>query len=141
MCFKPNSSLKLSVFLTSFFTQIYFYDVFRADGHEVPHIRFMQPPGSSNITCLAFAASGLYFCIGCADGQVSVIDTSSVNPSIDADSNAAHACFLKTPGVSLNCITALSFGGLDKDDDRVIVGDRSGQVHSCVFEFFLYSRL
>lgn len=120
--------IQCSVFLSSLFAQIYFYDVFRADGHEVPHLQFIQPPGSSSITCLAFSTSGLYFCIGCADGQVSVVDTSPVNPSIHVGSNTIHACFLKTSGVSLNCITAVAFGGQGKDDDRIIVGDRSGHV-------------
>ncbi len=111
------------------FVQVYFYNVFRADGHSVQHFPHTKEPRQpSSINCLSFSASGLYFCIGCTDGNVYIIDTSYVNASVDGDRISVHDCVLKTPcDKSLGSISAVAFGGQDQSE-RIIVGDRNGNV-------------
>jgi hypothetical protein len=111
--------------------QVYFYDVFRAHGHAVPHLPHTKEPlQRSSISCLAFAASGLYFSIGYSDGNVYVVDTSYVNAAIDGDGISVHECVFATPrDQSLSSVTAVAFGGQD-ENERIIVGDRCGHVRT-----------
>jgi hypothetical protein len=114
--------------------QVRFYDVFQAHGQLVPRLpETKEPSEPSSINCLAFSATGLYFCIGCIDGNVYIMDTSSVNDGISVEGGAIHECVLITPREkSLSSITAVAFGGQERSE-RVIVGDRLGNVRENAF--------
>ena len=103
--------------------------MFRADGHSVQHLAHTKEPQErSSISCLAFSVSGLYFSLGYADGNVHVMDTSHVNASVDVDRVSVHECVFITPrDKSLTSITAIAFGAQEQSE-RIIVGDRSGNV-------------
>ena len=122
--------------------QVYFYDVFRANGHVVPHLPHTKEPRElSGISCLAFAASGLYFCIGYSDGNLYVVDTSYINAAVDGDGISVHECVFVTPrDKSLSSITAIAFGGHDQRE-RIIVGDRCGNVRVFTIAFIIFSIL
>jgi WD40 repeat protein len=118
--------------------QIYFYKVFQTDSAFAKPFKKLKLEASavssaeqrgSVISCLAFAPSGSHFCIGCTDSNVYIFDTSFL-----ATEDIHHHDFTKfratlADSVQLSTITAVSFGG-QGDDERVIVGDRHGNVRS-----------
>ncbi len=116
--------------------------MFRADGHSVQHLAHTKEPQErSSITCLAFSASGLYFSLGYADGNVHIMDTCHANASVDVDKISVHECVFITPrDKSLTSITAIAFGAQEQNE-RIIVGDRSGNVREFNYDIMLSSAL
>lgn len=58
------------------------------------------------------------------------MDTSSVNDAVSNDSSTFHECVFSTRGKELSSVTAVAFGGGD-GAERIIVGDRIGNVREC----------
>jgi hypothetical protein len=119
--------------------QVYFYKVFQTDGAfakpfkrltlEHPHTSSAEHVGTI-INCLAFSSSGSHFCVGCADSNVYIFNTSFLAiEGFHVDFTKYRSILDVGSSVQLSSITAVAFGG-QGDDERVIAGDRHGNVRS-----------
>ena len=118
---------------------MYFYKVFQTDGAfakpfkrltlEHPHTSSAEHVGTI-INCLAFSSSGSHFCVGCADSNVYIFNTSFLAiEGFHVDFTKYRSILDVGSSVQLSSITAVAFGG-QGDDERVIAGDRHGNVRS-----------
>jgi hypothetical protein len=132
--------------------QVYFYKVFQTDGAFAKPFKRLTLEHSpaifgaehtcTVINCLAFSPTGSHFCIGCADSNAYVISTSflTIIDTFHIDFIRHRSVLDVGSSVILSCITAVAFGG-QGDDERIVVGDRHGNVRAPVLPVPFYVTL